>query len=69
MDFNSIPEPKVPSWIIQGKKDELIAANEVEAWSKTLTGCQGMVILPNASHQFHGCLGEVGSHVESILAY
>lgn len=67
LDFSGSAEPKVSSWIIQGKKDELVAADEVEAWSKTLTSCKGMVVLPEASHQFHGCLGEVGGHIESIL--
>ena len=67
LDFSGAAEPNVSSWIIQGKKDELIAADEVVAWSKSLTSCKGVVVLPEASHQFHGCLGEVGSHMESIL--
>jgi alpha/beta superfamily hydrolase len=67
MDFSAVPEPYVSSWVIQGKKDELIAAEEVEAWSKTLTRCQGLALLPDATHQFHGCLGAVGGHIESIL--
>ena len=68
MDFTRIPEPNVPSWIIQGEKDELITAEDVKAWSKTLTKCQRVIMLPEASHQFHGCLGEVRTNIEVILA-
>ena len=49
--------PGCPWWLIQGMADEVVAADRVIAWAKTLVAPPHIVCLPSVTHFFHGQLG------------
>jgi alpha/beta superfamily hydrolase len=55
-------------WIlVQGEQDEIISAEEVFAWIKTLPHKPTLIRIPDASHFFHGKLLELRSLLEDAL--
>jgi alpha/beta superfamily hydrolase len=67
-DFLKLSQPSCPWVIIQGNQDELVAMEEVKSWFKNLqeqctlvlpSSAMELIILPGASHFFHGRLIEL----------
>lgn len=67
-DFLKLSQPSCPWIIIQGDQDELVAVEEVKSWFKSLqekrsldlqSSSLELIILPGASHFFHGRLIEL----------
>ena len=60
--------PEVPScpWlIVQGDQDELVDAQAVTAWAKSLVRAPQLEILPGAEHFFHGRLNDLRDIVKT----
>lgn len=66
-DFNNMIMPVCPWYVIQGDQDEVVPPKEVYAWVKQLSPSPNLIILPDASHFFHGRLLELRDKVEQIL--
>jgi uncharacterized protein len=62
-----VPDPACPWLIVQGQADELTDSAEVEAWARQHAAQPKLVLLPAASHFFHGRLGELQDAVEAFL--
>ena len=63
-DFSAIPAPSCPWLVVQGTADELLDADAVAAWARTLSPGAQVALLPEASHFFHARLHEVRDLVE-----
>jgi alpha/beta superfamily hydrolase len=65
-DFADIAPPTCPWLLLQGTADELLDATEVETWARALSPEAQIMLLPEASHFFHGRLHEVRDLVEAF---
>ena len=68
MDYSKVKEPTVPTWVIHGGSDELIASDKVQDWSKGLKYLKETYILPQASHFFHGRLGDLSIYLDNVIS-
>jgi uncharacterized protein len=59
--------PASPWLLVQGEADELIDYREVVAWAQACPAPPRLALLPQASHFFHGRLGELRSVVQDFL--
>lgn len=66
-DFASLPAMPSTWYVVQGDRDEIVPPEEVYAWLKTLSHPPVLIRLPNATHFFHGQLGELHSELEKHL--
>lgn len=53
-----------PVLVIQGEKDEIVAPENVYEWIKKISPPPQLIRLPNATHFFHGQLGEIKKIIE-----
>lgn len=67
MNVESLVLPQCPWLIVQGSADELVDAAEVQSWARSLSSPPEMMLLPGASHFFHGRLAELGAAVAPFL--
>jgi hypothetical protein len=58
--------PACPWLIVQGDADEVVPAEAVLAWAHKLSPAPELVVLPGASHFFHGRINELR---EAVLAF
>lgn len=68
MDYNKVKEPSIPTWVIHGQEDELIATDKVLEWSQGIRNCRETYIIPHASHFFHGRLGELTTYLDNVIS-
>ncbi len=59
VDVSRVALPDCPWLIVQGDKDELVSAQSVEAWARTLNPRPQLAILPGVDHFFHGRLNDL----------
>jgi uncharacterized protein len=59
--------PECPWLIVQGDKDELVDAQAVRSWVKTLARAPELALLPGAEHFFHGRLNDLRDAVRDWL--
>ncbi|CAN5267157.1 Dot/Icm type IV secretion system effector CoxH3 [soil metagenome] len=67
-DFTPITMPDCPWYVIQGDQDEVVAPSEVYAWVKQLSPAPTLIVMPKATHFFHGHLTELRQRVEQVVA-
>lgn len=62
-------QPDCPWLVVQGEADEVVACSDVVEWINSLAPGPELIVLPEVSHFFHGCLTvlreTVVSHLES----
>ena len=51
--------PRCPWLLVQGDRDELVDANEIQRWVATLAHPPRLALLPGVEHFFHGRLNEL----------
>ena len=51
--------PRIPWLLLQGDKDELVDAAEMQRWVSTLQRPPQLLLLPGVDHFFHGRLNEL----------
>ena len=51
--------PQCPWLLVQGDRDELVDAGEIQRWVATLARPPRLVVLPGAEHFFHGRLNDL----------
>ena len=66
-DFSDTKSPACPWLIIQGDTDELVAPNEVVAWSEQMRPVPQRLMLAGATHFFHGQLHHVSDAVLTFV--
>lgn len=55
-------------WIlVQGDQDEIVSAQAVYTWAKTCEPTPTILQFPEATHFFHGKLGELKTRLEEVL--
>jgi len=59
--------PRCPWLLVQGDRDELVDAAEIQRWVATLASPPQFVLLPGVDHFFHGRLNELRSTVLNWL--
>lgn len=59
VDVSRIPLPTCPWLLVQGDNDELVNAQEVQAWIATLDPQPELALLSGVDHFFHGRLNEL----------
>jgi uncharacterized protein len=59
VDVTRVPMPRCPWLIVQGDNDELVNAQEVQAWAQSLNPAPEFVLLAGVDHFFHGRLNEL----------
>ncbi len=67
-DFSGIEPPRIPWLVIQGDRDDLVDAREVQRWSASLPVPPQLLVLPGAEHFFHGRLHDVKDAVTAFVA-
>lgn len=67
VEFLHLPEPTMPWLLVQGGADEVIAAEKVLAWVKTLPHQPQLIYFPDAGHFFHGQLVELRNELVKML--
>ena len=67
-DFATLPVPKVPWFVIQGDKDELVDVDAVLAWVRDAVPPPTVTVVPGAEHFFHGRLADLRVAVLASVA-
>lgn len=55
--------PRCPWLLVQGERDELVDAGEIQRWVATLASPPQLALLPGVDHFFHGRLNDLRSVV------
>lgn len=64
-DFQALLDIRCPWLVIQGDADEVVPCAQVQAWVENSAVPVKLIIMPDASHFFHGRLIELREHIES----
>jgi uncharacterized protein len=67
VDVTRTPLPRYPWLIVQGDNDELVNAQEIQAWVETLQPRPELAMLTGVDHFFHGRLNELRDVVVSWI--
>lgn len=59
VSVDDVPPPRCAWLIIQGDRDELVDAQDIESWVRTLDVKPQLTMLAGAEHFFHGRLNDV----------
>ena len=59
LDVGDAPPPACPWLIVQGDADDVVPAEAVIAWARTLSPAPQLTVLPGAGHFFHGRINEL----------
>ena len=59
LDVGDAPRPSCPWLIVQGDADDVVPAEAVIAWARTLSPAPQLTVLPGAGHFFHGRINEL----------
>lgn len=70
MPFDVMPSFIVPSYVLQGEEDDVVAPQDVYDWcaARADIPAEHLVRVPKADHFFHGCLSAVKSTATQIMA-
>ena len=63
-----VERPACPWLVVHGEQDELVDAQAVRAWTAAFDPPPELAMLGDATHFFHGRLGELRSRVMAFLA-
>jgi alpha/beta superfamily hydrolase len=66
--FDDVSKPDCPWLVVQGSKDELVDAQTVKRYAKTLDPAVDYVEVEDADHFFHGRLHLVGDEVSRVAS-
>lgn len=66
--FDDVSKPDCPWLVVQGSKDELVDAQTVKLYAKTLDPAVDYVEVEDADHFFHGRLHLVGDEVSRVAS-
>jgi alpha/beta superfamily hydrolase len=58
-DVSTVARPACPWLIVQGEADDVVPANVVTSWARTLSPAPELLLLPGAGHYFHGRINEL----------
>jgi uncharacterized protein len=58
-DVSAVPRPACPWLIVQGEADDVVPAQVVTGWARTLSPAPELLVLPGAGHYFHGRINEL----------
>ena len=67
IEFTGFERPACSWLIIQGNNDELVDAEKAEVWANSFAEPPRLIMIPEASHFFHGKLLDLRSHIESFI--
>lgn len=67
-DYGSYPTYNCPWWLIQGDKDEITPSESVYSWAKNHPQKPSVIKISDASHFFHGKLGEVEQKLTNVIS-
>jgi alpha/beta superfamily hydrolase len=59
VDVTRVQRPQCPWLVVQGDNDELVNAQEVQAWAQSLAPPPELVLLSGVDHFFHGRLNDL----------
>jgi uncharacterized protein len=59
VDVTKVAVPRYPWLIVQGDQDELVNAQEIQAWAQSLQPAPELKLLSGVDHFFHGRLTEL----------
>jgi uncharacterized protein len=66
IDVSRVPPPACPTLLIQGSEDEVVPAQTVLAWARSLTPAPEIRLLEGAGHFFHGRIHDLR---EAVLEF
>jgi uncharacterized protein len=66
IDVTHAPTPEVPWVVIQGDADEVVPADFVLGWARSLRPPPAIHVMPGAGHFFHGRINELR---DAVLAF
>lgn len=58
-----------PYWVIIGDQDELVPVEAVINWHQCIQAPTQLIVMPNASHFFHGQLMELQRHIHEWIQH
>jgi hypothetical protein len=67
VDVGDAPPPECPWLIVQGDADDVVPAEAVIAWARTLSPAPELTVLPGAGHYFHGRINELRDTVLEFM--
>jgi len=67
IDVGTDPPPECPWLIVQGDADDVVPAQAVIAWARTLVPAPELTVLPGAGHFFHGRINELRDTVLEFM--
>ncbi len=67
IDVSGVPRPACPWLIVQGEADEVVPAQAVTAWARTLSPAPELLLMPAAGHYFHGRINELRDALVEFL--
>lgn len=62
-DVRWLPAPRVPWLVVQGDADDVVSAQDVQAWVEHLDPRPALVLMPGVGHFFHQRLNDLRSAV------
>lgn len=65
--MRDLPPIHCPWVVVQGEEDEVVPGKEVIEWAKTRVPKPVIIRFPEATHFFHGQLGELRLRLEEVL--
>lgn len=65
--MHDLPPIQIPWILVQGEKDEVIAAEKVFQWAESRDPKPTILRFPEASHYFHGQLLELRERLDAVL--
>jgi len=66
-DVSDAPRPSCPWLILQGDADDVVPADAVSAWARTLSPAPELRVLPGAGHYFHGRINELRDAIVEFM--
>ena len=67
IDVGTALPPECPWLIVQGDADDVVPAQAVIAWARTLVPAPELTVLPGAGHFFHGRINELRDTVLEFM--
>ena len=67
IDVGAAPPPECPWLVVQGDADDVVPAEAVITWARTLVPAPELTVLPGAGHFFHGRINELRDTVLEFM--
>ncbi len=69
-DYSELAEKIVcPYWVIMGEQDEVVPVEAVISWHHAIQSPTELILMPNASHFFHGQLMELQRYIHEWIQH